>query len=83
MKVQKLGLVLGMNMAAACLVLQGCKATRPGTDNLPPPVVAPGPATRIETIPATPSEPSLTVTPEVKPLPPPAVGPLRASPSSS
>ena len=73
MKVQKLGLVLGMNMAAACLVLQGCKATRPGTDNLPPPVVAPGPATRIETIPATPSEPSVTVTPEVKPLPPPAV----------
>ena len=73
MKVQKLGLVLGMNMAAACLVLQGCKATRPGTDNLPPPVVDPGPATRIETIPATPSEPSVTVTPEVKPLPPPAV----------
>lgn len=73
MKVQKLGLVLGMNMAAACLVLQGCKATRPGTDNLPPPVVVPGPATRIETIPATPSEPSVTVTPEVKPLPPPAV----------
>lgn len=73
MKVQKLGLVLGMNMAAACLVLQGCKATRPGTDNLPPPMVDPGPATRIETIPATPSEPSVTVTPEVKPLPPPAV----------
>ena len=73
MKVQKLGLGLGMNMAAACLVLQGCKATRPGTDNLPPPVVDPGPATRIETIPATPSEPSVTVTPEVKPLPPPAV----------
>lgn len=73
MKVQKLGLVLGMNMAAACLVLQGCKATRPGTDNLPPPVVDPGPATRIETIPATPSEPSVAVTPEVKPLPPPAV----------
>ncbi len=73
MKVQKLGLVLGMNMAAACLVLQGCKATRPGTDNLPPPMVDPGPATWIETIPATPSEPSVTVTPEVKPLPPPAV----------
>jgi len=38
MKAQKLGLVLGMNMAAACLVLQGCKANKPGRE-LPPPVV--------------------------------------------
>jgi len=30
MKAQKLGLVLGINMAAACLVMQGCKATKPG-----------------------------------------------------
>ena len=30
MKVQKLGLVLGINMAAACLMMQGCKATKPG-----------------------------------------------------
>ncbi len=41
MKAQKLGLVLGMNMAVACLVLQGCKATRQGVDNNPPPVVDP------------------------------------------
>ena len=38
MKAQKLGLVLGMNMAVACLVLQGCKANRHGRD-LPPPEV--------------------------------------------
>lgn len=30
MKAQKLGLVLGINMAAACLVMQGCKANKPG-----------------------------------------------------
>ena len=30
MKVQKLGLVLGINMAAACMMMQGCKATKPG-----------------------------------------------------
>ena len=30
MKAQKLGLVLGMNMAVACIVLQGCKANKPG-----------------------------------------------------
>ena len=38
MKAQKLGLVLGMNMAVACLVLQGCKANRTGKE-LPPPEV--------------------------------------------
>lgn len=81
MKAQKLGLVLGMNMAVACLVLQGCKATRPGTDNLPPPVVDdPAPAPRIETIPATPSEPSVTVTPEVKPLSPAKVSEVKPLP---
>ena len=36
MKVQKLGLVLGINMAAACLMMQGCKATKSGK-NVPPP----------------------------------------------
>ncbi len=36
MKAQKLGLVLGMNMAVACMVMQGCKAVKPETD-LPPP----------------------------------------------
>jgi LysM repeat protein len=36
MKAQKLGLVLGMNMAVACLVMQGCKAVKPEKD-LPPP----------------------------------------------
>ena len=41
MKAQKLGLVLGMNMAVACLVFQGCKVTQPGAANMPPPRVDP------------------------------------------
>ena len=36
MKAQTLGLVLGMNMAVACLMMQGCKAVKPAKD-LPPP----------------------------------------------
>ena len=46
MKVQKLGLVLGMNMAVACMMMQGCKANKAKTD-LPPDtttVVAPASA---------------------------------------
>jgi LysM repeat protein len=31
MKSQTLGLVLGLNVAVACLVLQGCKANKPGS----------------------------------------------------
>ncbi len=43
MKAQKLGLVLGMNMAVACLVFQGCKVTKPnGAADMPPPVVDTG-----------------------------------------
>ena len=52
MKAQKLGLVLGMNMAVACLVMQGCKAVKPVKD-LPPPET-----TTIES----PAEPAPTVT---------------------
>ena len=59
MKAQKLGLVLGMNMAVACLVLQGCKANKPGGELPPPelpPVEQPAPqqpvVTEIETTPA-------------------------------
>lgn len=37
MKAQKLGLVLGINMVAACLMMQGCKATRPGGTVQPQP----------------------------------------------
>lgn len=39
MKAQKLGLVLGMNMAVACLVFQGCKASRPGAGTVSQPTV--------------------------------------------
>ena len=66
MKAQKLGLVLGMNMAVACLVMQGCKAVKP-EKALPPPEVTPveQPAsqpvvTEIETTPA-PSVPGAMV----------------------
>ena len=35
MKAQKLGWVLGMNMAVACMMMQGCKAHKAGTEPLP------------------------------------------------
>ena len=35
MKAQKLGLVLGMNMAVACMMMQGCKANKAGNEPLP------------------------------------------------
>ena len=43
MKAQKLGLVLGINMVAACLVLQGCKARQGGK-------VQPSPTDRVTVI---------------------------------
>ena len=89
MKAQKLGLVLGMNMAVACLVLQGCKANKPVKD-LPPPDVttvdqpAQPPAqqpvvTDIETTTPTPSVPGAVMPQETPPPPMPttrAVGKL-------
>ena len=55
MKAQKLGLVLGMNMAVACLVFQGCKVTKPGgAADMPPPVVDTGATVgETTTVPAT------------------------------
>ena len=53
MKAQKLGLVLGINMVAACLMMQGCKATKPG-----------GPVP-----PSRPNEPVITVKPGPRPGP--------------
>ena len=35
MKAQKLGLVLGMNMAVACMMMQGCRANKAGNEPLP------------------------------------------------
>ena len=81
MKAQKLGLVLGMNMAVACLVLQGCKANKPGRE-LPPPEVttvdqpAPQPVqqqpvvTEIEPATPAPSVPGAGVQQETMPPPP-------------
>ncbi len=58
MKAQKLGLVLGMNMAVACLVMQGCKAVKPVKD-LPPPetTTVESPATPAPTVSEIPTEP--------------------------
>jgi len=82
MKVQKLGLVLGINMAAACLMMQGCKATKPGR-NVPPPqpdrtitvVSRPTakPVVKVEAEPAEVPEQKLVVTPVAPPPPPPPV----------
>ena len=79
MKAQKLGLVLGMNMAVACLVMQGCKAVKPEKD-LPPPETttiespaAPAPTvTEIDTEPAAPAPgvPGAGVQQETMPPPP-------------
>ena len=82
MKAQKLGLVLGMNMAVACLVLQGCKANKTGRE-LPPPEVttvdqpAPQPVqqpvvTEIETTTPAPSVPGAGIQQETMPPPPPS-----------
>ena len=56
MKAQKLGLVLGMNMAVACMMMQGCKANKAQSD-LPPDTTtvvatAPADATAATTAPA-------------------------------
>ena len=77
MKAQKLGLFLGMNMAVACMVMQGCKAVKPGQGAQSPayvaPVVetdpAPAPA---PTTPAAAPEQTIKVTP-VAPAPAPVV----------
>jgi len=83
MKAQKLGLVLGINMAAACLMLQGCKATKPGGQVPPPPpsattdrtiTVISSPVQRPVAQPAVTVAPPVTTTvappaiPEVKPV---------------
>lgn len=69
MKAQKLGLVLGMNMAVACMMLQGCKANKPGTQGSPAPMpsatyVEPSaPAASVDTMaPAAPAASTTTVT---------------------
>ena len=83
MKSQRLGLVLGMNVAVACLVMQGCKVTRPGEDNLPPPALDPAVSsstttTVVEPEPApAPKTSTISVSTEPEPekpaaLPPPA-----------
>jgi len=78
---KKLGLVLGVNMTVACLMMQGCKATKPGqpvkgsapavqpvavVEPAPAPVDAPAPVVVAPVV----VEP-VAVMP-VKPLPPPA-----------
>ena len=59
MKAQKLGLVLGINIAAACLVLQGCKAKQGGK------AVQPSPTDNRVTVISRPSAPAPRPAPAV------------------
>ena len=75
MKAQKLGLFLGMNMAVACMVMQGCKAVKPGQGAQSPAYVAPVVETDPAPAPAAPAatpEQTIKVTP-VAPAPAPVV----------
>ena len=75
MKAQKLGLFLGMNMAVACMVMQGCKAVKPGQGAQSPAYVAPVVETDPAPAPTTPAaapEQTIKVTP-VAPAPAPVV----------
>ena len=60
MKAQKLGLFLGMNMAVACMVMQGCKAVKPG-QNTPPPAVDNTTVVAVDPAPATARPSTITV----------------------
>jgi len=89
MKAQKLGLVLGMNMAVACLMMQGCKAPKPGAEYGPGPAPAvdkstyvPGPASEVSPVTPAPvaTEPVVTTTVEPAPLPPSQVATVKPLP---
>ena len=72
MKAQKLGLVLGINIAAACLVLQGCKAKQGGK------AVQPSPTDNRVTVISRPSAPAPRPAPAVvAPAPEPQVLPAQ------
>lgn len=83
MKAQKIGLVLGLNLAAACCLMQGCKAVKPETKQTipealavtvepdPQPAAAPAPAPVVQEVKPLPP-PAKKPAPAVKPLPPPA-----------
>lgn len=93
MKVQQIGLVLGMNVVAACLMMQGCKATKPGAggagykpaepvvveEQTPPPEppAAQRPVVQVTDVPELPPPPA-PKTPVVKP-----VAPVAAAPSAA
>lgn len=96
MKAQKLGLVLGINMIAVCLTMQGCKATKPGkpaprrTEPTQTITVISTPAARKPPVVAPVEEPQVAPQPAqpvavVTPLPPPEPAPVVpvAKPQSS
>ncbi len=92
MKVQQIGLVLGMNVVAACLMMQGCKATKPGVggpgykpaepvvvvDQPPPPPPARSSVVKVTEVPPELPPPSAPKAPVVKPVPPVADKPVVA-----
>lgn len=80
MKSQTLGLVLGLNVAVACLVLQGCKANKPGSVKPaqdPVVVVADDQEVKVES-PKQDKEPTIVVEEEKAPAP--VVMPVPAEP---
>lgn len=96
MKVQQIGLVLGMNVVAACLMMQGCKATKPGAggagykpvepvvveEQTPPPEppAAQRPVVQVTDVPELPPPPA-PKTPVVKPVAP--IAPVADKPAAA
>ena len=91
MKAQKLGLVLGINMIAVCLTMQGCKATKPGkpaprrTEPTQTITVISTPATSKPQVVTPVEEPQVAPQPAqpvavVAPLPPPEPAPVVVAP---
>lgn len=78
MKAQQIGLVLGMNVVAACLMMQGCKATRPGAGGTAYKPVEP---VVVEDRPATPEPPAVQrPVVQVSDVPEPAPAPAPKTP---
>jgi LysM repeat protein len=72
MKAQTLGLILGMNMAVACLVMQGCKAVKPGQELPPEPTTTTTVDVTTEPTPAPSAKaPGADIKTETTPPPPP------------
>ena len=83
MKAQKLGLILGINMVAACLMMQGCKATRPGGSVPPQPPPPNKPVISVTPAAPRPAPAAVSGTPvtEVQPIAPTTPPPATVQPA--